>query len=107
MTVGERIRQVRESARMSQDELAKRMGYKDRSSISKIEKGNDDNIYLDTVQKVAEILNCSPLYLMGWDNDSEKPLSKEDYEFIVTYRQLSDEQKKLVDNMLTVLSSKQ
>ena len=106
MTIGERIRQVRESAKMSQDELAKRMGYKDRSSISKIEKSSDDNIYLDTVQKVADILNCSPLYLMGWDDKSDKVLSKEDYEFIITYRNLSEEQKKLVDNMLTVLSSK-
>lgn len=113
MTIGERIRQRRESIGMSQDELAKRMGYKDRSSISKIEKGADDNIYLDTIQKTANILNCSPLYLMGWQDESdlkgkELPNHLKKYEqFIKLYEQLDDKNRQLVDNMIQALSSKQ
>lgn len=114
MTIGERIRQKRESIGMSQDELAKRMGYKDRSSVSKIEKSNDDNIYLDTIQKAADILNCSPLYLMGWQDSSNLPDNKEvpnhlkKYaQFIDLYEQLDDDNRKLVDNMIQALSSKQ
>lgn len=72
MTVGERIKIVRESAQMSQDELAKRLGYKDRSSISKIEKAPDDNIAMVLVRKIADILNCSPMYLMGWDEQEDE-----------------------------------
>ena len=37
MTIGQRIRLRREELNMSQDELAKRIGYKSRSSINKIE----------------------------------------------------------------------
>lgn len=110
MTVGERIKQVREAKGLSQDELAKRMGYKDRSSISKIEKDNDDNISMNTVQKAADALNCSPLYLMGWDEennlDSESQKSRRTDKFVELYEQLNDDQKILIDNMLTALSSK-
>jgi transcriptional regulator with XRE-family HTH domain len=72
MTVGERIKIARESVKMSQDELAKRLGYKDRSSISKIEKAPDDNIAMVLVRKIADILNCSPMYLMGWDEQEDE-----------------------------------
>lgn len=82
MTIGERIRTVRESKRMSQDELAKRMGYKDRSSVSKIEKGSDDTIYLNTVQNIADILECSPLYLMGMDKELKSEIKVENTEHI-------------------------
>lgn len=112
MTVGERIKQLREAIGMSQDELAKRMGYKDRSSISKIEKSSDDNIYLDTVQKAADILNCSPLYLMGWDDkpsldDSNKGRSERLNKFIDLYSQLNQSNQELVDNMIQALTSNQ
>lgn len=107
MTVGERIKQMRERAKMSQDELAKRMGYKDRSSISKIEKSSDENLSLDIVQRAAGILNCSPLYLMGWSDDSKtnKPEEQEEH-FINMYHQLNEEQKQLIDNLLTSLVSR-
>lgn len=105
MTVGERIKFVRESLNMSQEELAKKMGYKDRSSISKIEKSKDDDIYLDTIQRIAEILNCSPLYLMGWDNkDDNKNRTKEQH-FVELYNQLNDSEKIVVDKLLESLTS--
>ena len=37
MTIGQRIKVRREELNMSQEELAKRIGYKSRSSINKIE----------------------------------------------------------------------
>ena len=110
MTVGERIKEVRELKGMSQDELAKRMGYKDRSSISKIEKDNDDNISMNTVQKAATILNCSPLYLMGWSEESSlgesnAPEHLEKYrEIINQYAKLNDHDRDLVDNLIMTLS---
>ena len=38
MTVADRIREKRLEMELSQDELAKRLGYRDKTSISKIEK---------------------------------------------------------------------
>ena len=40
MEIGERIRQMRIGLGLSQDELAKLVGYKSRSSINKIEIGD-------------------------------------------------------------------
>lgn len=105
MTVGERIKFVRESLNMSQEELAKKMGYKDRSSISKIEKSKDDDIYLDTIQRIAEILNCSPLYLMGWDNENDNKNRVKEQRFVELYNQLTDSEKIVVDKLLESLTS--
>lgn len=109
MTVGERIKQFRETRGMSQEELAQKMGYKDRSSISKIEKASDTNLSLETVQKVAEILECSPLTLMGWDKNNLKEeikYSAEDEQFIKMYHCLDAYQRGIVENMLTALTSR-
>lgn len=42
MELYKRIRKRREELGMSQEELAKKMGYKSRSSINKIEMGEND-----------------------------------------------------------------
>lgn len=53
---------------MSQEELAKKMGYKTRNAIYQYEQA--ENMKLSLVSKFAEALGCSPSYLLGWDNDS-------------------------------------
>lgn len=68
MTVGERIRQRRIELNMTQEELAKKAGYKSRSSINKIENSRD--LPITKVKKVAHLLDCSPSYLMGWEEES-------------------------------------
>lgn len=69
MTLYERIRQLRISAGMSQDDLAKAMGYKDRSMITKIESGKVD-ISQKKILAFARVLNTTPSYLMGLDDAS-------------------------------------
>ena len=68
MTVGERIKQKRIDLGLSQDELAKKVGYKSRSSIQKIECARD--LPLNKVGKMARALECSPSYLMGWEDEA-------------------------------------
>jgi transcriptional regulator with XRE-family HTH domain len=53
-------------AGMTQDDLARAMGYKDRSMITKIESGKVD-ISQTKVVEFAKVLNTTPGYLMGWD----------------------------------------
>lgn len=65
MTVGEKIRKRRIELEMTQDELAKRCGYKSRSSIQKIESSRD--LPLKKVQLVAKYLDLPVSYLMGWE----------------------------------------
>ena len=67
MTIGERIKQKRLELNMSQDELGKKVGYKSRSSIQKIEAAR--NLPLSKVSKMASALNTTPAYLMGWEDE--------------------------------------
>ncbi len=66
MTIGERIKQKREELNLSQDELAKRLGYKSRSSINKIEL-NQRNLTQSKIKAIADALETTPAYIMGWD----------------------------------------
>ncbi len=75
MTVGERIRNRRIELGMSQDELAKKVGYKSRSSVNKIEMSRD--LPLTKVQKMANALDVSPGFLMGWEDEVDVPLPSE------------------------------
>lgn len=67
MTIGQRIKQRREQLGLTQDELAKRVGYASRSSINKIELSRD--LPLNKVAKMATALDTSPSFLMGWVED--------------------------------------
>lgn len=69
MTIGERIKNKRLELGYSQDELAKKAGYKSRSSINKIELSRD--LPLNKIEIVARALECSPSYLMGWTEIEE------------------------------------
>ena len=65
------IKEKRMALKMSQDTLAELTGYKDRSSIAKIEKGDVD-ISESKIREFAKALKTTPQELMGWD-EIEKP----------------------------------
>ena len=60
------LRSLRQNRGLTQEELAKRMGYKSRSSINKIEKGEND-IPQSKIIAFAQALGTTPEALMGWD----------------------------------------
>jgi transcriptional regulator with XRE-family HTH domain len=66
MTIADRIKHKREELGLSQEELAKKCGYADKTSISKIENSGND-ITLKKINRIAEALNVSHRYLMGWE----------------------------------------
>jgi repressor LexA len=74
MSIGKRIKQRREELRMSQDELAKRIGYKSRSSINKIEL-DLYNLKQTKIKDIADALQTTPAYIMGWD-ESDVPTTE-------------------------------
>lgn len=69
MRLYERIKSRREELGLSQEELAHRVGYKDRSSIAKIESGVND-ITQSKIAIFAKALETTTLWLMG---DTEAP----------------------------------
>lgn len=70
MKLYENIRAFRLAAKMTQEELAHKTGYTDRSSIARIEKGEIDLPQSKIVQ-FADALGTTPGHLMGWDAEPE------------------------------------
>lgn len=67
MTIGERVKKLREAKRLTQSELAEKLGYKSKSSVAHIENGRD--IPRTVIVKLSEVLDTSPAYLMGWEDE--------------------------------------
>jgi transcriptional regulator with XRE-family HTH domain len=61
------IKKRRQELGMSQLELAMKLGYSDRTTISKIESGTVD-LSITKFQKLAEALRTTQSELMGWDD---------------------------------------
>jgi len=76
MNFGERVRKRREQLGMTQDELAKKLGYKSRSSINKIEL-NERNVKQSQIEELARALQTTPANLMGWDDEPSYYLDPE------------------------------
>lgn len=71
-TIYERIKQRRQELGLTVEELATRMGYKDKSSISKIENGKAD-IPTSKVMAFARALDTTTAYLLGMDDAGQIP----------------------------------
>lgn len=68
MTVGERIKLRRIELGLSQEELAKRMGYSGKTSVSKAETSGD-GVTTTKIAKFADALMTTPAHLMGWTDE--------------------------------------
>lgn len=62
------IRNRRIELGMTQDELARLVGYSDRTSIAKIESGKVD-LQQSKISLFAKALNTTPSDLMGWEDE--------------------------------------
>ena len=65
-TVGERIRFFREGKRLTQNELAAKVGTSPQN-IYKYEQGIITNIPITRIVKIAEVLGVPPARIAGWE----------------------------------------
>lgn len=112
MTIGQRIKIRREELNMSQDDLAKKVGYKSRSSINKIEL-DLYSLKQSKIKAIADALETTPSYIMGWDEEAEEakkaaPSEEDSFnaEIIKLFMGLTSDQKKEALNYLRYLSTK-
>lgn len=78
MTIGERIKTVRETKKISQIDLANAVSIS-KQTLYKYENGIVTNIPSDKIEAIAAYLCVSPAYLMGWQSaDAEVDISKID-----------------------------
>lgn len=93
-----RIRERRKALNLSQDDLAKALGFKSRSAIAHIETG-ENKINAEKVNAFAIALQTSPEYIMGI-TDNPKPThytatTPQERQLLAAYRHASDEGKKV------------
>ncbi len=104
MHEGIRIKIRREELGMTQEELAKKLGYKNRSSINKIELG-ERRLTQTKIVSIANILGVSPLYILGMDehtSGSIYSMTSEEQDLILAYRRADDATKQIIRKILDV-----
>lgn len=75
-TIGSRIRAKRQELNMSVDELAAKLG-KNRATVYRYECDDIENFPISIIGPLAEALQVSPAYLMGWI-ETEQPATEND-----------------------------
>ena len=79
-TIGERIKSKRTDLHLTLEDVAKKANVS-RQTIQRYESGVISNIPSDKIELISEILNVSPSYLMGWD-DNVKPIDFSDEKYV-------------------------
>lgn len=104
-TVSENILLMRKRLGWTQEELAKRMGYKSKSTINKIELGIND-IPQSKIVQFADVLGTTPAHLMGWNDEAQKnspteaELSEGEKMWLELYHKVSDDTKEVLVAMM-------
>lgn len=98
MEIGERIKKRREELRMSQDELAKKVGYTSRSSVAKVET-NANGMVQSKVVAFAKALQTTPAYLMGWVDDEETEKKNDAIAHIILRLRSDDNFREVVEDL--------
>lgn len=68
-----RVRLRREELGLSQEQLAQRMGYRSKSSITKLEKGVND-LPQSKLEELAAALDTTPAWLLGIETAAAPPM---------------------------------
>lgn len=68
MDISKKVKSRRLEMKMTQDELAEKLGYKGRSSINNIEKGKS-SVPIDKIEELSDALHVSPIYFISSGND--------------------------------------
>ena len=83
MTIGQRIKKLLEESNYSRTEVAEKIDVS-KQTLYKYENDIVTNIPSDKIEKMAKIFNCSPAYLMGWNQneiDAVAEIQKEANEY--------------------------
>lgn len=69
-----RMKSRREELNMSYQTLSEKVGIS-KSTLQRYETGYIKNMPVDKLEEIADALNVSPAYLMGWENHTPSTLA--------------------------------
>lgn len=96
------IRKYRVANDWSQSELARRVGYADKSMISRIENGKVD-LQLNQIKAFADVFGITPGELMGSDGIDDVPQNVHDTEYYLDPETARKAQEIFTDKDLRIL----
>ena len=105
MNLYKNIKRERIEKGMSQEELARKVGYADKTMISRIENGKID-LTQSKIEEFAKVFGVTAGYLMGWDVPRTDTLmeieenTSEAKELFERYKNAIPEIQKAVDSLL-------
>lgn len=70
MSIGSRIKQRRQEIGLTVDQVAEKIG-KNRATVYRYESSEIEKFPIDVLSPLAEALQTTPAYLMGWDDNVE------------------------------------
>ena len=108
--LGSNIKKRRQWLGLSQEELAAKVGYKDRATISKVEAGLID-LTQTKISEFALALQTTSSYLMGWDDNADNTveitnLSNDEYELLFSFKAMPEHEKQILLSYARYLSAK-
>ena len=100
--IGLRIKARREDLGLTQEELARRLGYKSKSSLNKIELGIQ-GLRQSKIKAIADALQTTPGYIMGWTADKPSAAPSQDplrdyYDRLIRYLDSSPAHRQLISD---------
>ena len=111
MDIGQRIRKKREELNMTQEELAKKLGYANRSSVNKVE--NSRELSMKKINLYAQALETTVPYLMGWEDEFSQEVAeldlkitnydRETKEYMLKMAKLPKEKRQQIYNLIDML----
>lgn len=69
MDIGKRIKQKRIDQGITLEKMAEKLGV-NKSTVYRYEAGEISKMPIGTIKKISAILNTTPSYLMGWDDEA-------------------------------------
>ena len=76
MTIGQRMKSRRKELGMSAEDVAKKLG-KHPATVYRYENGDIENMPTNILYPIAEALNTTPAWLMGWEEKEISPAKPE------------------------------
>lgn len=89
MEIYERIRQRRKALGLSAEDVAEAL-HINRATVYRYESADIEKIPITSIEPLAEVLHCSPAYLMGWDK--KEPEDTQRYKRLAKYASLLSEE---------------
>lgn len=104
--IGEKVRKRRLELGLTQEELASKLGYKNKSTINKIELNKND-VNQKNLVRLADALGVTPLYFFDFDSSDLSGSERRLFTYYEMFLKLSQSNQESVMKYIDFLSNEE